>query len=110
MMRRLQPLLDCPRRAGLISDSCSSSPSCRHRLPSDSTSRWTPLPRRAADHLGPQRTCTSETYDMPGAQRRPADFGGPCSFVWIKYYTVNVLELTTGGSGVKLLRPLTAVR
>jgi hypothetical protein len=44
---------DSPSYAGfpcgnsLISDSCLSRPLSCHRLPSDSTSQWTPLPRLA---------------------------------------------------------------
>lgn len=41
---------------------------CR-RLPSDSTSRWTPLPLASGCHdQAPQRTLTSKSTPMPGAQ------------------------------------------
>ena len=49
-----------------------------HPLPSDSTSRWTPLLRLAVPpRRGPQRTCTSWINAMPGAQKKaPADARG----------------------------------
>ena len=38
------------------------------RLPSDSTSRWTPLASPSGSgHHGPQRSCTSHSHAMPGA-------------------------------------------
>jgi len=40
------PLLSDPCHGGLVSGFCSSDLSSRHQLPSDSTSRWTPLLRR----------------------------------------------------------------
>ena len=47
-----------------------------HRLPSDSTSRWTPLPRLAVPpRRGPQRTSTSKISAMPGAQKKPETAG-----------------------------------
>src|SRR3984957_8570486 len=42
----LDPMLDDPCQTGLISGFCSSGLNSRHGLPSDSTSRWTPLLRR----------------------------------------------------------------
>ena len=41
--RVLHPLLDSPG-SGLLSGFCSSTPVFAPWLPSDSTSRWTPLP------------------------------------------------------------------
>ena len=48
-----------------------------HPLPSDSTSRWTPLLRLAVPpQRGPQRTCTSWINAMPGAQKIFAGYAG----------------------------------
>ena len=41
-----RPWPGCPHHTGLISASCTSPPRFRHRLSSDPTSRWAPLPRR----------------------------------------------------------------
>src|SRR5580704_1924545 len=74
---RLDPLLDHPHHAGLLSGFCSSGLNSRHGLPSDSASRPTPLLRRtvplitARRGLAPPRHTTCVAHNRVGGGLRP---------------------------------------
>ena len=70
-----------PYNNSLISDFCSSQPLFCHQLPSDSTSRWTPLPRlaipidTARSGLTPHRNTPCLATRKPAALLRQTPLG-----------------------------------
>jgi hypothetical protein len=62
-----------PLSRSLVSGFCSSGPGCRRRLPSDSTSRWTPLPRRAVPITSVRRGVSPPEYVTCLAHKKPSN-------------------------------------